>query len=248
MATIKSEREIERMRGAGRIVAEVINMLKEAVKPGVSTLDLEHRSEKLIRRSGGIPSFLGYNGFPSVICASVNEAVVHGIPNSYLLSEGDIVSLDVGVIWKDYHSDGAITIPVGAVGDKAKKLIEVTEKALHIGIAAALPGKRISDVSHAIQKYVEWQGYSVVRKYVGHGIGRKMHEEPQVPNFCLPGRGDRLKEGMALAIEPMVNVGGCEVEVMDDDWTVVTKDRSLSAHFEHTVVIRKEGPEILTLP
>lgn len=246
MITIKSSAEIELMRQAGRIVAEILAMLGKAIKPGITTIELDSLAMRHIKESNAEPAFLGYCGFPASICASINEEVVHGIPGSRRLQEGDIVSIDVGAFYKGYCGDAAATFPVGEISPQALRLLEVTRGALFRGLQQAIPGNRLTDISNAIQVFTESKGFSVVRDYVGHGIGTEMHEEPQIPNFGLPGRGPRLEKGMVLAIEPMINVGGWEVETLEDRWTVVTKDRSLSAHFEHTVAILEDGPEILT--
>lgn len=234
------------MRQAGRIVAGALQELAGAVRPGITTLQLDTLARQYIEKSGARPAFLGYHGFPASICASLNEEVVHGIPGLRRLKAGDIISIDVGVFYKGYYGDAAATFPVGEVSPLAKRLLEVTRESLYKGIEKAYPGNRLYDISAAIQTYVESRGFSVVRSYVGHGIGSEMHEEPQVPNFGLPGKGPLLEAGMVLAIEPMVNAGTWEVETLSDDWTVVTKDRNLSAHFEHTVAIMEDGPEILT--
>lgn len=246
MITFKSEHEIELMREAGKIVASTHRKLAEAVRPGITTAELDAIAEKHIRAHGAIPAFKGYHGFPGTICASINEEVVHGIPSLRRLKEGDIVSIDIGACYKGYYGDAAATLPVGEISSQAAKLLKVTRESLYRGIAFAREGFRLSDISHAVQEYVESYGFSVVRSYVGHGIGTEMHEEPQVPNFGRPGRGPRLQEGMVLAIEPMVNAGTWKVETLEDNWTVVTKDKSWSAHFEHTVAIGEERPEILT--
>ncbi len=247
MIELKSNREIELMKVAGEIVALVHQTLKEVIEPGMSTLEMDEIAENIIHSNHATPSFKGYNGFPASICASINEEVVHGIPSrERVVKEGDIVSIDVGAIYQGYHGDGAVTIPVGKVSPTAQKLLDVTYKSLMAGIEKALLHNRLTDISHAVQAYAEPCGFSVVRDYVGHGIGREMHEAPQIPNFGPAGRGPKLKKGMALAIEPMVNIGTYEVETLEDGWTVVTKDRALSAHFEHTVVITENGPEILT--
>ena len=246
MIIVKSLQEIELMRQAGRIVAGALQELAGAVRPGITTLQLDTLARQYIEKSGARPAFLGYHGFPASICASLNEEVVHGIPGLRRLKAGDIISIDVGVFYKGYYGDAAATFPVGEVSPLAKRLLEVTRESLYKGIEKAYPGNRLYDISAAIQTYVESRGFSVVRSYVGHGIGSEMHEEPQVPNFGLPGKGPLLEAGMVLAIEPMVNAGTWEVETLSDDWTVVTKDRNLSAHFEHTVAIMQDGPEILT--
>ncbi len=235
------------MRKASAIVAEALLAIKGYVAPGVSTKELEQIAEDIIRSRGGRPAFKGYRGYPSSICASVNDTVVHGIPSSTIvLKEGDIISIDLGVVYRGYIGDAAITIPVGDIKPEVKRLLDVTEKALYIGIQQARVGRRVSDISHAIQSFVESKGYSVVRSFVGHGVGRSLHEDPQIPNFGPPGKGPKLKEGMTLAIEPMVNAGRHEVKVLEDGWTAKTVDGSLSAHFEHTVLVKKSGAEILT--
>ncbi len=246
MIKLKSSKEIKLMREAGKIVAEVLELMDEMVTPGVATVKLDSVAESRIRKYGAEPAFLGYNNFPASICASVNNEVVHGIPSLRRLKEGDIISIDVGVYRKGYYGDAAATFAVGEISAEAQKLINVTRTSLHKAIEKMQSGSRLSDISHAVQAYVEQSSMSVVRNYVGHGIGEQMHEEPQVPNFGLPGRGPLLQPGIALAIEPMVNSGSWEVEVLDDQWTVVTSDDSLSAHFEHTVVLGENGPEVLT--
>ncbi len=243
---IKSGEEIELIRQSSRIVAETLKLLESRIKPGVTTLELDRMAEEFIRSRGGVPSFKGYRGFPASICTSVNSEVVHGIPGNRVLEEGDIISIDVGVFKDGYHGDGAATFGVGAISEEAKRLLEVTQRALMAGIAEAKAGNRIIDISRAIQQTVERAGFSIVRDLVGHGIGRNVHEEPQVPNFVTPGGSPQLMAGMTLAIEPMVNIGGYEIRIADDNWTVVTKDGSLSAHFEHTVAIKEDGAEILT--
>ncbi len=248
MIILKSEREIGLMREAGRIVAECHEYLARAIRPGVTTGELDALAEEFIRRRGGIPTFKGYRGYPASICTSVNDEVVHGIPGKRVLVAGDIVSIDIGVTYKGYVGDAARTWPVGRVGEEAQRLMRVTHEALLAGIAQAWPGNRLSDISHAVQRHVEGHGFSVVREYVGHGIGREMHEEPEIPNFGPPGKGPVLAPGMVLAIEPMVNAGGYEVYTAGDRWTVRTRDGSLSAHFEHTVAVTKHGPLILTVP
>ncbi|MBM7853847.1 methionyl aminopeptidase [Desulfohalotomaculum tongense] len=246
MISCKSERELNYMRDAGKLVAETHRELQQAVKPGISTKELDTVAEDFIIKHGARPAFKGLYGFPATICASVNEEVVHGIPGLRKLETGDIISIDLGAEINGYYGDAARTLPVGSVSDEALELMRVTEQALYIGIDNAVSGNRLSDISHAIQSYVEAHGFSVVRDYVGHGIGSKLHEEPQVPNFGRPGRGPRLKQGMTLAIEPMVNVGTFEVQTLPNNWTVVTRDKKLSAHFEHTIAITDDVPEILT--
>lgn len=246
MITLKTDREIELMREAGRIVALTHEILAKAVQPGISTAELDVMAEKNIRAHGGEPAFKGYNGFPASICTSINEQVVHGIPSVRKLKEGEIISIDVGVCYRGYYGDAAVTLPVGEITRDAARLIEVTRDSLYKGIEFARAGNRLSDISHAVQAYAEANGYHVVRSYVGHGIGSSMHEEPEVPNFGKPGRGPKLQKGMVLAIEPMINIGTWQVETLEDNWTVVTSDASFSAHFEHTVAVNEEGAEILT--
>ncbi|MGD9047043.1 MAG: type I methionyl aminopeptidase [Anaerolineae bacterium] len=249
MITLKSAHELALMREAGRIVAEVLGGIQAAVAPGVTTADLEAIADRIIvGKYQAIPSFKGYRGFPGMVCASVNEEIVHGIPGQRVLREGDIVSVDVGVIYKGYHGDSAITVGVGQVDTDSQRLMDVTAESLRIGIEAAKPGNWTTDISKAIQSYVERQGYSVVREYTGHGIGRKMHEDPQIPNYFEPRIGGRvrLRPGMTFALEPMVNIGDWKTRVLDDRWTVVTADGARSAHFEHTVAVTKNGPEIMT--
>lgn len=251
MITLKSERELVHMREAGRIVAEVLAQVKESVAPGVTTLDLEEIADEIIvGKYGAIPSFKGYRGFPGLVCASVNEEIVHGIPGERVLRDGDIVSVDVGVIYQGFHGDAAVTVAVGEIDAEGQRLLDVTAESLKVGIEAAIPGKWTSDISKAVQQYVESQGFSVVREYTGHGIGRRMHEDPQIPNYFNPKAGGRVKmrPGMTFALEPMVNVGDWRTKVLDDQWTVVTADGKRSAHFEHTVAVTKNGPEILTRP
>jgi methionyl aminopeptidase len=243
----RSTAELERMREAGRLVGEVLAELAGLVAPGVTTADLDAAAEKRIARAGATPAFKGYHGYPATICASINEEVIHGIPSGRrLLNDGDIISIDVGASLNGYFGDSAITLPVGQVSEEAATLLRVTEEALYKAIERVRPGSRISDLGHAVQKHVEAYGFSVVREFVGHGIGQRMHEEPQIPNYGDPGRGPRLTEGMVLAIEPMVNAGKPAVKVLGDGWTAVTRDNSLSAHFEHTVAVTADGPWILT--
>jgi methionyl aminopeptidase len=247
MIICKSEAELSLMREAGRIVAMTHRLMAQAVRPGVTTKELDKIAEDFIRSQHAIPSFKGYNGFPGSICASVNEELVHGIPGNRKLLEGDIISIDIGAQFRGYHGDSAWTYPVGRVSGAASKLLEVTELSLYEGLSKAKADIRLYTISHAIQKVVEDQGFSIVREYVGHGIGQSLHEEPQIPNYGLPDRGPRLKPGMVLAIEPMVNIGERYVKTLQDNWTVVTVDGSLCAHFEHTIAITAEGFEILTL-
>lgn len=246
--TIKSEREIELMREAGKILAKTHNELEKALRPGMTTWDIDHLGEEIIRSYGCIPSFKNYCGYPASICVSVNDEVVHGIPSKdRILQDGDIVSLDAGLIHEGYHSDAARTHAVGNISEEAKRLIEVTKQSFFEGIKLAVPGNHLFDISEAIQKYVESNGYSVVRDLVGHGIGTHLHEDPQIPNFKQRRKGMKLRPGMTLAIEPMVNEGSYDVVWLDDDWTVVTEDGSLAAHYENTIVITEDGCEILTL-
>lgn len=246
--TIKSEREISRMREAGKILADVHDKLEEIIAPGISTLDIDRKGEELIRKAGCIPSFLNYEGYPASICVSVNDEVVHGIPtDSRKLEEGDIVSLDAGVIYEGYHSDAARTYGVGTISDEAKRLIEITRLSFYEGIKNAYAGNHLHDISASIQKFVEKNGFSVVRDLVGHGVGAQLHEEPQIPNYKPVGRGPKLRPGMTLAIEPMVNAGDWKIWILEDDWTVVTRDGSNSAHYENTILITEGEPEILSL-
>lgn len=246
MIILKSNRELEKMRAAGRLVARALEELRRHIRPGVTTAELDRIAEEFIVRHGGRPTFKGYRGFPAAICASPNDVVVHGIPGDVVLKEGDIFSVDVGVTLDGFIGDTAWTFPVGEVDPEAARLLEVTERSLEAGIAAAQPGGYVSDIGAAVQAVVEAAGFSVVREYTGHGVGRHMHEDPPVPNYGPPGRGPRLKPGMVLAIEPMVNAGTHEVEVLADGWTAVTKDRKISAHFEHSVAITEEGPFVLS--
>ena len=246
MIILKSHDEIERMAVAGRIVAEVLEEIRSIVAPDVTTLDLDKFAESYIKSKGATPAFKGYRGFPASVCTSVNEQVVHGIPSSERLREGDIISLDIGVYYNGFYGDAALTLTVGKVSNVAKKLLSVTEKSLYLGIEKTAAGNRLFDISSAIQNHAESEGFAVVRSFVGHGIGRELHEDPQLPNYGRQGEGPMLKEGMTLAIEPMVNAGTWDVEILDDGWTAVTKDKNLSAHFEHTVAITSNGPVILT--
>lgn len=247
MIYIKSRQEIELMREAGKIVAEAHELVREAIKPGITTMELDEIVETHILSRGAIPAFKGYGGFPASTCTSVNHEVVHGIPGLKRLEEGDILSVDIGALYKGYYGDSAKTHAIGRISPRAEELIAVTRQSFYEGIKFAKLGYRLSDISHAIQTYVESKGFSVVRNYVGHGIGTSMHEEPQIPNYGPPGKGPRLKEGMVLAIEPMINIGTYEVKVLSDGWTVVTLDGEYSAHYEHTVAITDGEPEILTL-
>ena len=250
MIFLKSAREIEIMRRANRVVAEVLQLLKENIAPGVTTLELDAMAEEMTCKNHARPAFKGYTMlrrvYPSSLCTSVNEEVVHGIPSNRVLEEGDIVGIDFGVIIEGFYGDAAMTVGVGQVSNDAKRLMQVAEESLYLGVEELHEGKRLGDFSSKVQKTVESAGFSVVREFVGHGIGKMLHEEPPIPNYGEPDRGPRLMEGMVLAIEPMVNAGGCEVELKEDGWTAVTKDRSLAAHFEHSVAITKNGPSILS--
>ncbi len=246
MIILKSERELQYLYDAGQIVAQTHQEVKKALRPGVTTLELDEVAEKYILQHQAIPTFKGYQGFPGSICASINEEVVHGIPGLRQVKSGDIISIDIGATANGFVGDAAVTLPVGEIDEEVRRLLDVTEKSLYAGIEKALVNNRLSDISHAVQTYVENNHYSVVRDYVGHGVGRSMHEEPQIPNFGVPGRGPRLKHGMVLAIEPMVNMGTYEVEIQPNQWTVLTKDRKRSAHFEHTIAVTEKGPWILT--
>jgi methionyl aminopeptidase len=246
LIVLKSEDEIKRMAEACRIVAEVLGGIKKIIAPGVMTKEIDEFAESFIRSKGAKPAFKGYRGYPSSVCTSINEQVVHGIPSSTKLRNGDIISLDIGVNYRGFFGDAALTMPVGTIGKEAERLVAVTERALRAGMERAVAGNRISDISASIQRCAESEGFSVVRTFVGHGIGRELHEEPQIPNYGRPGEGPEIREGMTLAIEPMVNAGGWEVSILKDGWTAVTKDRKLSAHFEHTVAVTKNGLKILT--
>lgn len=247
MIILKTQDEIEVMAKASKLVAETLQALKREVRPGVATEELDRLAEEFIRARGGVPAFKGYRNYPKTLCASVNDEVVHGIPSKRLLKEGDIVGLDLGAIVDGFYGDSAVTVPVGAIHSRTAELLRVTEEALYKGIEQAIVGNRLSDVSYAIQRHAEAAGFSVVTDFVGHGIGRQLHEEPQIPNYGKPGQGPRLQVGMVLAIEPMINVGGSAVRVLEDQWTAVTRDGSLSAHFEHTIAIQASGPpRILT--
>ncbi|MBS7528208.1 type I methionyl aminopeptidase [Fusibacter paucivorans] len=246
MISIKSKHEIELMQESGRIVALAHEKIKEAIKPGITTGELDQIAEALIKAQGAIPSFKGYGGFPAAICTSINDQVIHGIPGTTVLRDGDIISIDIGAVKNGYHGDAARTHPVGKVSEDALKLIKITEESFFEGLKYCRVGYRLSDVSNAIQRYAEASGYGVVRDYVGHGIGRKLHEAPQIPNYGKAGRGPRLTPGMVLAIEPMINDGDFEVRTLEDNWTVVTIDGGNSAHYEHTVVITDSDPILLT--
>ncbi len=246
MIVRKSAAEIAKIAAAGAILADCIDALTEAAAPGMTTAELDRMAEKFIRQHKGVPTFLGYRGFPASICASPNDMVVHGIPGKYRAAEGDLLSLDVGVTLDGYVADSAVTLPMGAVEPEAQRLLDVTAESLEAGLAECREGRRLGDISHAVQEVVEAAGFSVVRSLVGHGVGREMHEDPQIPNYGDPGRGPRLEEGMVFAIEPMVDAGAYDVVVADDGWAIHTADGSLSAHFEHTVAVGKKGPRVLT--
>ena len=247
MIICKSPPEIEKLRNSGRLVREILEEMRRRVQPGVTTLDLERFAEKRLRQLGVAPAFKGYRGYPCCLCASVNEEIVHGIPSGRrVLKAGDIVSLDLGIVLKGYYGDSALTVPVGEISEPLKKLLRVTEESLELAIQHVRAGNRLGDISAAVQQHAERNGFSVVREFVGHGIGREMHEEPQIPNFGKPGHGPLLKPGMVLAIEPMVTEGGNAVRVLDDHWTAVTADGGYSAHFEHMVAVTGNGPDVLT--
>lgn len=247
MIILKSPEEIEKIAQSCLIVAKTFDYLKDMVKPGITTKEIEHLAEDFIRANNAVPAFKGYKGYPASICTSVNNEVIHGIPSDRVLEEGDILSIDLGVFYKDgFYGDAAYTFPVGNIDPEVERLLRVTEESLYMGIENAREDNRVSDISHAIQKHVESNGFSVVRAFVGHGIGRNLHEGPQIPNFGTPGRGPRLRSGMTLAIEPMVNEGGYEVVILEDGWTAVTMDGKLSAHFEHTILVTPDEPIILT--
>ena len=246
MIILKTEHEIEQLRICNQIVARVLEELKHMIKPGITTKELDDRAERSIKTYGAIPAFKGYRGFPANICTSINEQIVHAIPSERRLKEGDIISLDLGAKLNGFYGDAAVTFPVGKVGDKAKELLKVTEEALYKGIGQAIVGNRLSDISQSIQAWVESHGFSVVRDFVGHGIGTSLHEEPQIPNFGTPVPNPRLQEGMVLALEPMVNEGEYAMKILPDGWTSVTADGKLSAHFEHTIAITSDGPIILS--
>jgi methionyl aminopeptidase len=243
----KSQKEIDKMRASGQLVGRVLQALREMVEPGLTTLEVNNAAEKLIRDGGAYPTFKGYNGFPYSICASVNEQVVHGFPSNYKLKEGDIFSIDVGVTLEGFVGDTAATIPVGNVSEDRLQLIRVTEECLELAIEQCRPGKHLGDIGFAVQSHAEAHGYSVVRDYVGHGIGRRMHEDPQIPNYGKPGKGTKIKKGYVFAVEPMINMGSLHTKTLKDGWTVVTIDGQPSAHAEHTIAITEAGPEVLTL-
>lgn len=245
--TIKSRREMEAMEKAGGIVGATLALLRESVAPGITTGELNRIAEKNIRSMGAVPAFLGYQGFPGTICASVNEEIVHGIPGKRVLKEGDIIKMDVGAIIDGFIGDAAISVAVGEISEEAQQLMDDTRASLYAGIAAAQPGNRVGDIGAAVEGYAVPRGYGVVRQFVGHGVGRHLHEDPQVPNYGEPGKGVLLRPGMCICIEPMLNLGTEATEILDDDWTVVTADRALSAHFEHTLAITKDGPKILSV-
>jgi len=247
MINIKSPREIDIMRRGGKITSKTLAMLIAAAKPGMTTGELDRLADESIRSMGGVPTFIGYHGYPSAICASVNEEVVHGMPGSRVLQDGDLLSIDIGTTFEGYVSDSAATVAIGTVSDAAKRLMRVTQECLMLGIAQMQPGNHLGDIGHAVQQHAESHGYGVVRALVGHGVGRKMHEDPQVPNYGEPGQGPLLRKGLVLAIEPMITEGTWEVETLEDGWTVVTEDGKLAAHFEHTIAITDHGPRILTL-
>lgn len=247
MITIKSKRELEIMRRSGKITAKTLATLMAAAKPGMTTGELDRLAEESIRSMGGVPTFIGYNGYPSSICASVNDEVVHGMPGDRVLQNGDLLSIDIGTTLEGYVSDSAITIPIGNVSDAAKRLMKVTQECLMLGIAEMTVGNHVGDIGFAVQQHAEANGYGVVRALVGHGVGRKMHEDPQVPNYGTRGEGPQLRAGLVLAVEPMITEGTWEVETLDDGWTVVTEDGKLAAHFEHTIAVTDQGPKILTL-
>ncbi|MCM8797629.1 MAG: type I methionyl aminopeptidase [Candidatus Omnitrophica bacterium] len=246
MIPLKSKEELRMLRLAGKVLSKIMRELERVIRPGITTLEIDQLAESLIKREGVLPAFKGYKGFPATVCTSVNEEIVHGIPANRMLKEGDILSLDIGINYFGYFSDVAVTLPVGRIDSAKRRLIAVTKKSLAIGIEQARINRRLFDISHTIQAYVEKNGFSVVRQFVGHGIGRQLHEEPEVPNFGNAGEGLILKAGMVLAIEPMVNMGTWEAEILENGWTAVTKDGLPSAHFEHTVAVTERGPEILT--
>jgi methionyl aminopeptidase len=242
----KSSREIARMAAAGQIVAETLLLLRDEAKPGVTTGELDRVAERFIRRHGGTPTFKGYRGFPASICASPNDMIVHGIPGAFELGEGDVLSVDVGVTLKGFVADSAVTLPIGAIDEDRRRLLNVCRESLELAVDACRPGNRLSDIGHAIQTHVEGAGYGVVRQLVGHGVGRSMHEDPQIPNYGPPGRGPELRDGMVFAIEPMITAGAHDIRVDDDEWSIYTTDGSMAAHFEHTVAVTSDGPRVLT--
>ncbi|MBQ3068395.1 MAG: type I methionyl aminopeptidase [Clostridia bacterium] len=248
MISIRSRRELEAMKDACRISAQALQLAGSLIRPGITTAELDHEIRRFIESTGAKPSFLGYGGFPGTACISVNDEVIHGIPGTRMIREGDIVSVDVGAYYNGYHGDNAATFGAGAISPEAQALLDATRESLYEGINAAQPGNRVGDIGAAVQAYVEARGYSVVRQYVGHGVGTDLHEDPNVPNFGTPGRGPRLMPGMTIAIEPMINQGTADVRTLKDKWTVVTADGKLSAHFEHTIAVTTSGPVILTKP
>lgn len=247
MITLRSDREIEAMRRSGKITAKVLAHLMESAKAGMTTADIDALAEQGIRGLGGVPTFKGYRGYPASVCTSVNDRVVHGIPNGYVLREGDLLSIDLGTTLDGWVSDSAVTIPIGAVSAEARRLLDVTQECLMLGIEAIRSGNRVGDIGFAVQQHAEANGYGVVRELVGHGVGTEMHEDPQVPNYGRPGTGAKLRPGMVLAVEPMITQGRRDVKILDDGWTVVTTDGKLAAHFEHTIALTQDGPKILTL-
>ncbi|NTV81470.1 MAG: type I methionyl aminopeptidase [Candidatus Aminicenantes bacterium] len=246
MITFKSATELEAMRQSSRIVATVLGELEPLIRPGLRTRELDLYAEKRTRELGAVPAFKGYRGYPASVCVSVNEEIIHGIPSGRILQEGDIVSLDFGALYEGFYSDSALTVPVGRTSPEAEKLIAVAERSFFKGLEQMREGQRLSDISAAVQQAVESEGFSVIRQFVGHGIGRSLHEEPQIPNFGAPGRGPKIRPGMTLAIEPMIAAGGPDVEILEDGWTAVTRDRRLAAHYEHTVAMTEDGPEVLS--
>ena len=248
MISVKSSRDLVAMRDACRISAQALELAGSLVRPGITTGEIDREVRRFIEKAGAKPSFLGYGGFPASACISVNDTVIHGIPGTQVIREGDIVSVDVGAYYNGFHGDNAATFAAGEISPEAKALLDTTKESLYAGIQAAVPGNRVGDIGAAVQRVVEARGYSVVRQFVGHGVGTDLHEDPNVPNFGTPGRGPRLLPGMTIAIEPMVNMGGCEVRILADQWTTVTADGSLSAHFEHTIAITSDGPVIMTRP
>lgn len=247
MITIKSPREVELMRKSGKVTSKTLSTLMRAVQPGMTTRELDRIAEQSIRSMGGIPTFKGYNGYPNSICTSVNDQVVHGIPSDYVLKDGDLLSIDIGTTLDGYVSDSAVTVPVGTISERAQRLMTVTQECLMVAIAQMVKNNHLSDIGHAVQQHAEAHGYGVVRDLVGHGIGTKMHEEPQVPNFGPKGQGIVLRPGLVLAVEPMITEGGYAVQTLADGWTVITQDGKLAAHFEHTIAVTEDGPRILTL-
>jgi len=248
MISIKSSRDLTAMKDACRLSAQALELAGSLVRPGITTGEIDREVRRFIEKAGAKPSFLGYGGFPASACISVNDTVIHGIPGTQVIHEGDIVSVDVGAYYNGYHGDNAATFAAGVIAPEAQALLDATRESLYEGIKAAQPGNRVGDIGAAVQRYVEARGYSVVRQFVGHGVGTNLHEDPNVPNFGTPGRGPRLLPGMTIAIEPMINMGGCEVRILADQWTTVTADGSLSAHFEHTIAITTNGPVIMTRP